>query len=71
MKALKVKELKPIQIIVDGQLAFGWIDVNCKPTNNVALFLKDEEGKLTIPLDGIYIIPEYSYSIKVVSGIIQ
>tara|TARA_R110000868_G_scaffold125509_6_gene331466 strand:+ start:200 stop:436 length:237 start_codon:yes stop_codon:yes gene_type:complete len=64
-------ELKAIQIEVEGEIVFGWIDINSNPIYEVQIFSTDEKGELAIPLDGIYIIPEYSYSIEVISGIIQ
>lgn len=61
---------KKVQIEVEGDIVFGWIDADSKPIAGVEIFSTDGE-QYGVPLDGIYIIPEYSYSIQVVNGIIQ
>lgn len=67
----KKPKAKKLQIEVDGEVVFGWIDAESQPTQGVEIFSTDERGDYCIPLDGIYILLEYSYSIQVLNGIIQ
>ena len=67
----KKPKAKKLQIEVDGELVFGWIDAESQPTQGVEIFAVNEKEEYCIPLDGIYILLEYSYSIQVLNGIIQ
>jgi len=61
-----MENLKEIQVEVDGEIVIAHIDKDSQPKAGVEILFPDET-----PLDGIYILPEYSYSVEIKFGIIQ
>lgn len=66
-----MENLKEIQVIIDGKIVIGYIDKNSQPLVGVEVFFTNDNGELESPLDDIYILAEYSYSVEIKGGIIQ
>ena len=69
-RPIKKPQPKAIEIDVNSDIVLGWIDFDLEPVAGVEIYAFDGENYET-PLDGVYTLVDYSYTIQVLNGVIQ